>query len=150
MALVNTPPIRPPEKWLNDPELGRHVEELYFVIFQLFQRTGGGNDIININNEQIIDNTTNISIAETGWPEATYSLDDFQGAFRESVQSTNYTTTGNEIIKLDRDVIITLNPTPNDKERVYVKSATGKGFTAFSGKGIDGRNRIKYRKGLYR
>jgi len=145
MALVNTPPITPPRKWLEDPELGRHVQELYMVIWQLFQRSGGGTDTIVVNNDQIEINTTNITAAENSWPAKIYSEHDFQLPFLHSVQSQDYTTYTNEIIKLSADVNVTLNDTPSDNERAYIKS-TGKGFNVLSSKKIDGQTNIRYNR----
>ena len=155
MANVNPSPIRPPKKWLNDPEISKDVQQLYFFIFQLLQRTGGGTDFIETNTINIETNREdiaeiNVDIAQideisNGWPDTQYSTDDFQGAFLESVQSSNYTTTGNEIIKLSKDLKVTLNPTPSDKERVYVKS-TGKGFNVLSSREIDGNKDIRFNK----
>jgi len=58
MANVNPSPIRPPRKWLSDPEISKDVQSLYFYLYQLWQRTGGGGDFIeeNITNITIINN----------------------------------------------------------------------------------------------
>ncbi len=152
MALVNTPPITPPRIWLDDPALSKHVQELYMVIWQLFQRTGGGVDIISGDNAQTTINTGNIAINAAGidenqntWPAKIYSEHDFQLAFAESVQSEDYTTYTNEIIKLSADVSITLNLTPSDNERVYIKS-TGKGYNVKSTKKVDGQTDIRFNR----
>ena len=145
MADVNTPPIRPPRKWLDDPMLSKDVQQLYWVVWQLFQRTGGGTDTIEQDNTQITINTGNIEDNANGWPDKSYSILDFQGAFARSVQSTNYETYRNEIIKLSNDVKVTLNPTPSDEEMVYIKS-TGKGFNVLSSKKIDGQTDRRYNR----
>ncbi len=159
MAEVNQPQFTPPRKWLSDPDLSADVQELYYFLFQLWQRTGGGQDIVGGNNEQIEINTININSntdaieantanvadALNGFQEWMLSADDFQAAFSESVQGADYTTTGNEIIKLSADVRVTLNPEPSDNERVYVKS-TGKGFSVWSVRKIDGHKAIRYNK----
>ena len=44
MADVNLTPLQPPRKWLEDPEITRGVQDLYFAVYQLFQRSGGGSD----------------------------------------------------------------------------------------------------------
>ena len=54
MAIVNPPPIRPPNKWMNDQELSKDVQELYFYMFQLWQRTGAGTDLIEQNEINIV------------------------------------------------------------------------------------------------
>lgn len=69
----------------------------------------------------------------------------YQGSFTEIVISNNYTTTGNEILKLSSNVLITLNTSPEDGERVYIKSATGLPFRVCSSKRIDGNTMINYR-----
>jgi len=61
MANVNPSPIRPPRKWLDDPEISKDVQDLYFFVFQLLQRTGGGTDLIEVGNEQIVINTAGIA-----------------------------------------------------------------------------------------
>ena len=145
MALVNTPPITPPRVWLEDPALTGPVKELYFFLWQIYQRTGGGTDTIEVDNNQITINTTNIDNNENAWPNKLYSGDDFQLAFVRSVQGSDYTTYTNEIIKLSRNITVTLNPNPSDEEQVYIKS-TGKGFKVTSTKRIDGKTNITYRK----
>lgn len=257
MAHVNPAPIRPPRKWLDDPEISKDIQDLYFFLYQLLQRTGGGTDIIEEGSEQtaintvniatnvsniainstnistnssaisanttniatnasgidqnetdistnsgnITTNTTNISTnttnistnttaistnatnittnatniatntgnistnttniatntsgiaqnvididtASIGWPDPQYSTIDFQGAFLESVQRQDYVTISNEIIKLVNDTTVTLNLTPSDNERAYVKS-TGKGFRVQSNKLIDGKDCIRFNK----
>lgn len=46
MARVNLSPIQIPRKILEDPELSKFFESLTFSVYQLFKRTGGGNDFI--------------------------------------------------------------------------------------------------------
>ena len=140
---VNPPPIRPPAKWLNDPSLSADVQQLYYFVYQLWQRTGGGEDIIGVpdpENEEKIDDALN------GWANRYYGASDFQSAFKEIVISDNYTTYGNQIIKLSSNLIVTLNGSPRGKERVYIKS-TGKPFSVKSEViKIDGENTITYAK----
>ena len=120
MANVNLTPIQPPLKWLEDPELRSNVEALYFAIYQIFQRTGGGTDNIEGLQVQINVNKTDIAILDvrvtanelnigelqvdvdvlqdeivdalTGWPAQYIDVGDFSPAFRQSVQSSNYVT----------------------------------------------------------
>ena len=68
----------------------------------------------------------------------------YQGSFASGVISGDYTTSGNQVLKLSSDVKITLNLSPVNGERVYIKSATGKGFNVISGKGMDGQTNIRY------
>lgn len=68
----------------------------------------------------------------------------YQGSFTSGVVAGDYTTSGNQVLKLSADVKITLNLTPVDGERVYIKSATGKGFNVLSEKKMDGNSDIRY------
>lgn len=139
MAKVNLTPIQPPRKWLDDPQLSRHVQELYFALYQLFERSGGGIDRLDVIQLEV-------DAAFMGWPEQYLNAGDFSPVFKQSVQSSNYVTIGNEILKLSNNVTVTLNATPNDGERVRVKSATGKPYTVNgNGRLIDGRKAITYR-----
>ena len=65
MARTNLPPTQIPRKLLNDPELRGYFEAQSFAIYQLFQRTGGGEDIISGNQGRIDQNTTDILTNET-------------------------------------------------------------------------------------
>jgi hypothetical protein len=151
VANVNLPPLKIPQKFLQDRESADYLDRLNFIIFQLWKRTGGGGDTIENNVTNITDNTTNIAIntadiaaIEDGVPEIPFNPELFQLSFYESVQNSNYQTFSNEIIKLSADVTITLNPYPQDSERVYIKSATGKGFSIASNRKIDGNTSIRF------
>lgn len=61
MAAANLPPIKIPTKILKDPELKRYFELLNFSLYQLWNRTGGGTDIIGGNNDQIEQNILDIA-----------------------------------------------------------------------------------------
>lgn len=55
----------------------------------------------------------------------------------------DYVTIGDETLLLGRNVTVTLNANPEDYERVYVKSASGLGFTINgNGKKVDGSNTV--------
>jgi hypothetical protein len=135
---INPPPITPPAEWFYNPRLSKDVQDLYYFLYQLWRKT-------QEDGEQIDINISNIDDALNGWATEYYGEDDFQAAFEELVVSENFETSGNQILKLSKDVKITLNPNPKDKERVYVKS-TGKPFTAFSTRKIDGQQEIRYTK----
>lgn len=59
MSKVNLPPLQVPKKILADSELKGYFEEQAFVIYQLYQRTGGGDDIESGTNNIVV--TTAIS-----------------------------------------------------------------------------------------
>ena len=153
MARVNLPSLKIPQKFLADPEVRDYMQARDFALYQLFQRTCGGGDTIENNVTNTTSNTTNISINTAAIanidnvnPIGAVNASDYQKPFYESVQSANYQTFIDEIIKLSADITITLNPYPLDKERVYVKSATGKGFSVTSTRKIDGHSTIRYNK----
>ena len=55
MALVD-PFIQPiPEKWRNDPELRAYIEYLHRFLHDLWQRTGGANDIVESSDLDLTD-----------------------------------------------------------------------------------------------
>lgn len=153
MAKVNLPPLKIPQKILQDRESADYFDRLNFIIFQLWKRTGGGGDTIennvtniSVNATDIAINTADIEALDNVNPIGAVNASDYQKPFYESVQSANYQTFIDEIIKLSADITITLNPYPLDKERVYVKSATGKGFSVTSTRKIDGHSTIRYNK----
>ena len=43
---VNPPTMTPPKKWMDDEEIGPWAREMSQFWFQLWQRTGGGTDVI--------------------------------------------------------------------------------------------------------
>ncbi len=53
MARVNLPQIAVPQKLLKDRELRSYFENVNFVIYQLWKRTGGGTDDIAFIQDQI-------------------------------------------------------------------------------------------------
>lgn len=60
MALVD-PFIQPiPEKWRNDPELRAYIEYLHRFLHDLWQRTGGANDIVESSELDLTDLRTDV------------------------------------------------------------------------------------------
>jgi len=63
MALVNPPPnIKIPKKFLEDPEVRDYFQKKDFMIYQLWLRSGGGDDFIET---EIINNITNTTSNST-------------------------------------------------------------------------------------
>lgn len=76
MADVNQPLLQVPPSLLGSDDVRRYLEQVNFTIFQLWKRTGGGNDdiadgaecceenraLIDINIENIADNSTVIGV----------------------------------------------------------------------------------------
>ena len=60
MADVNPPPSQQlPRQFFEDPEVRKYMEALQFNVFQLWKRTGGGQDLIQ---ETITNNITNTGV----------------------------------------------------------------------------------------
>jgi len=125
MAKVNLPPIKPPNKWLFDPELSKEVEALYFVIYQLYQRTGGANDIIN---ETIVDAAYPWQSSASLQDESSISVSDiavnrgeYEASKNKTVVISDYDTISNEyLIITGKKVTITLNEYPDTDESVWI------------------------------
>lgn len=150
MPEVNQPPVIIPRQWQADPELRKFGNDLTMFLYQMWRRTsvtssggsggsGGGADQIQVNKNNITALTNDVADLENGFPEYQIDTTLFQQSFLHSVISNNYQTIGNEIIKLSGDAIITLNPTPADEERVYIKSTGNYRFSVKSEKKIDDR-----------
>ena len=141
MANVNQPPLKIPKQWLENHEMRGFGNELTMFLYQLWRRTGGADSGGGF--DQIEANTNNLANVVNGIDSQHIDSGMFEQVIYESVESEAYTTFTNQIVKLSKDVTVTLNPTPLDKERVYIKS-TGKGFTVTSDKKIDGNVTIRY------
>lgn len=63
MSLVNLPPMKVPPKLLADNEVANYFEELTFVVYQLYLRTGGGDDIESGVNNVVV--TTGITSTDS-------------------------------------------------------------------------------------
>jgi len=62
MSKVNPPPLKLPQSILAKPDERMYFEALNFFVYQLFQRSGGGEDGFEGLQEQITENAKNISI----------------------------------------------------------------------------------------
>jgi len=67
MTIVNPPPqLKIPRKFLADPELRSYSEQQRQIMFQLWQRTGGGTDIVAIgDNDTIVATMPGLLTADT-------------------------------------------------------------------------------------
>lgn len=134
--LVNPVNFTPPSKWMNDPEISKDVQDLYWFLFQLWQRTGAGTDLV----EEALESSGSFITSA-----ATQGLGVFELLSPVRVISNNYVTIGNEILFLSKNVTITLNATPSDGERVYVKASDREHDVSGNGKKIDGHTSISYK-----
>lgn len=60
MVAVNPPMMKSPPKLIADPELRRYFEYLDYYLYQLWLRTGGGDDFIADAKQDISDLTVNV------------------------------------------------------------------------------------------
>ncbi len=98
MARVNLPPIKIPQKLLQDPELKGFFEAQAFALFQLFERTGGGSDIIEGNQEQVDQNTADILINSANIELNSIAIS--QNIIDISTNATNIATNTDDIAEL--------------------------------------------------
>ena len=74
MTDVNPPPVKIPNKLLNDPELRSFFEQLLFSIMQLWVRTGAGTDLIDKATVGNAINNTSLAISIASCEEAENEL----------------------------------------------------------------------------
>ncbi len=132
---VNPPPqLRIPESFQKDRETFGYIRQINQILFQLWTRTGGANDVV------------------TGSTEGLTQFEDLQNFTGRIVKlernpiaaSADYTTTDNDVVICTNSVAITvsLNPEPNDLEFVTVKRANAKVAINGNGKTIDGESQV--------
>ena len=144
MANVNSPPIRPPRKWLTDPEVSDYIQNLNFMIFQLYHRTGGGIDIIGADNAQVAINTgdiaQNVVDIATNTANIATNTAALVNLYLDYVSSSvDYSITAGEYLYASNGITVTLPLSPTDKESIAVHNADGTKITiSGNGNNIDG------------
>ena len=122
--------VNPPEQLklpsIKEVGLIRFLNDLKFIVFQLWKRTGAGDDWIDDNRSGL------------------YEFDDLvnntaKDQLLSDVVSTtvNYTTIGDQVIICTSDLTVTLNDKPDDQERVKVIVANGDVTVSGNGKLIN-------------
>jgi len=155
---VNPPHMKAPPKLLNDPALGPYFQSIDLWMYQMWQRTGAGDDFIGDSVKSVVGGT-DISVDSTDGEnpivnftgeippivDAASFITEETGADKViSVQSADYTTYTSETVILTKDATVKLNATPDDKEVVYIKGGSGTGFLMDgNGKLIDGEKKIQ-------
>jgi hypothetical protein len=133
MAKVNPPPqLRIPRAFQNDIEVRSFFEQQQTILFQLWQKVGGGNDNFDELESQL---------NEFDELEAIYGQSQNSNV---SVQTSNYTTLGSEIVVCDSAITVTLNDTPDDRETVTVKIRNGDVVIDGNGRDLDGESSITF------
>jgi hypothetical protein len=132
---ANPPPqIRRPKKVSQDRELDAYFRQIEWTLFQLWNRTGGGDDTV--------DDTVNSQVDTDGLFGLFSRINDLE--FRNVVStSANYTAIGSDIVICNDAVTVFLNDEPDDQEIVTIKRAAGPVTINGNGKTIDGDATVK-------
>lgn len=132
MARVNPPSMKAPVKLINDPELKGYFEGLDYFLYQLWQRTGGGEDLIESGN----------SSGESGDidSETDYQLSGLLHSRPIVVLFDGYITESSGIFVTD-GFDIKLNNMPADNEKAYIKTKKAC-FIDGNGRNVEGKSRI--------
>jgi hypothetical protein len=118
-----------------NPETGLLTRSFFRWLIQLYERTGGANDLIETANFD----SSNMFYSESKISELEKELNSLMiesiGGhssyfefynFKAKEISANYTTFRNEILICTSNITVTLNPRPEMSERVYIKRTNGK------------------------
>lgn len=116
-----------PNKISQDMELKKAFDDRDYILFQLWKRTGGGDDFVD-------------SSTTTG-----YEFDDLilntakeQLLFDVVSTSVNYTTIGDQVIKCTDALTVTLNDEPEDQETAKILITNGDVTIDGNSRNIDG------------
>ena len=127
---ANPPPqIRRPNKLSADKELDSYFRQIEWLLFQLWNRTGGGDDVV--------DSTINSQVDTDGLFGLFSRISNIEYRNVEST-SVNYTTIGSDIVLCNAAITVTLNDEPDDQEIVDIKRKSGLVVVDGNGKLIDG------------
>jgi len=133
---VNPPgQLRIPDEFRKNQETSIFFERLLFVILQLFERTGAGNDFIEENTINITQITNeSVSIEDVHSTDATEQLKDDDNVV---VTSVDYLTSGTETVICNASITVTLNAEPDDRELVKIHARNGRVRILGNGKKIN-------------
>jgi hypothetical protein len=123
MANVNPPPqLRMPVEFSSNARVRSYLDNINTILFQLWQRTGGGDDAIE-NQEQTL-TSTGSRVSRNAAKINSLELKEF-----EIVQTTTSLTTQEFqiiICKNTDPIDITLNPEAVENDEVHIKRREGK------------------------
>lgn len=120
---VNPPPqVNIPRKILEDPELRDYYIYRDEILFKLWLRTGGGNDLISETSETV--NNINIDSAVSLFSTVTPNTD-----FYSSVKSGSYTAVNRDFVEARNKAIITLDPNAEANTQIMVANGDGSRIT---------------------
>lgn len=168
---VNPPlNLRAPRRLSGDPESDAFFRQLITILFQLWERTGGGDDAVSsleaeqpdtdtlfglfprieeIDSEQVDTDALYALFPRTEQLESELEAENSPGTIpylnRRTVvvTSTNHTTAGDELVLATNGsaVTVTLNPTPDDLESASIKRTNGP-VRIESSKTVDGKTAL--------
>ena len=119
-----------PEKVRGDVSLKRAFDDVYYILFQMWKRLGAGDDWVS-------------DSLESGYEFDDVRVEDVKEQFKfiEINTSSNHETITNEIVKCNaRNLTVTLNPEPEDQEKVIIHSKLGRTYINPNGKTINGED----------
>jgi len=127
---VNPPPnLRIPRALLADREQRAYFEQLQTIMFQLWQRTGAGSDLVDSTSEEVKE-FNDLS-----------SFDPAQELDRDiAITGVDFTSVDNQIIICTAPLTVKLNPEPEDQERVTVQATNGFVTIDANGRKINGED----------
>ena len=152
MAKVNPPSyLKTPSQFKDDITLGGYFEQLEFIVYQLWTRTGGQEDFIFDGGEAIEDILLAIIEIELRLDIAEIRLDLLEARVTYLEGSTvvtaiDVTAEGNQLIICTDALTVTMNAEPLDKDVVEVKATNGKVIINGNGNTIDGESTITIRR----
>ncbi|MGB0943137.1 MAG: hypothetical protein ACPGUE_12075 [Marinomonas sp.] len=129
---VNPPKqVTLPPELAKNPQLRKAFDDVYQILFQLWQRTGAGSDWID------------------GIRSDLYEFDDVQllvESFKENkpdvkVATLDYTTLGDQVVICNDALTVYLNDSPRDREKVKVITANGDVVINGNGKNINKKDK---------
>ncbi len=121
---VDPPPqLRIPDVFFKEPEIRAYFEQQRTILFQLWNRTGGAND--DVFRQQI----------RELYPRQI--IQDITDLLSISVISSDYTTSGSEIVIAASNITVSLNSGPADSEEVHIIRQTTAGTVIVSGNGLN-------------
>lgn len=131
---VNPPlNLKIPRRLSGDVESDAFFRNLITILFQLWERTGGGDDTVSdLENEQ----------PDTDALFSFFSVIEDIRFKNVAVVSTDYQSLGNEIVICDGALRVTLPQYPDDQTCIKVKRAAGQIVIDGNGKNIDGSGTI--------
>ena len=152
MAKVNPPSyLKTPAKFKDDASLGGYFEQIEFILYQLWGRTGGQEDFVFEGGEAIEAILLAIIDIELRLDATELRLDLLEArvTYLEGttvVTAIDVTATGNQVIICTDSLTVTMALAPLDKDVVEVKATNGQVIINGNGNTIDGSSTVTIRR----